>query len=344
MRGDELRSIVDRVTSYTIANQVERMTWQKSVALSGLLRWGEQRGVDAARRWLVRAVDTQNSRGLLNYSDKEIYAHGHSDSSITDSGILALSLAYPLLQLHQIEPDRRYMEAAQLQVDAAMRAPRTKDGGFWSRLEGPELWIDFLYLSMPPLALFGRLASKPQYIDEAFNQFEVHVKHLVDPQHHLGRHVWREIPNCYPESTFWSRGNGWMITCCVELLTLAEKHPKREFVVETTRNVLKAIAALQDRSGFLHDTLDDPSTRMEASGTVMYAYAVARAVKLGVVDVSMLESAVRALRVVAGSVTEDGAVPGVSIPPGGPTAPLGVAMYGQGFFLMAAYELQDKFK
>ena len=144
MKSDELRDTVGRVTSYIINNQTERMTWQKSVSLSGLLRWDEKRGRDAARRWLVRAVDTQNSRGLLNYSDKEIYAHGHDDSSITDSGILALSLAYPLLQLHQLEANPRYMEAARLQVEAAMKAPRTKDGGFWSRLEAPELWIDFL--------------------------------------------------------------------------------------------------------------------------------------------------------------------------------------------------------
>ncbi len=342
MQGDELKDVVGRVTSYIINNQVERMTWQKSVALSGLLRWDEKRGRDSARRWLTRAVDTQNSRGQLNYSDREFYAHGHADSTITDSGILSLTLAYPLLQLHQIEPNPRYMEAARLQAELAVKAPRTKDGGFWSRMEAPELWVDFFYLAMPPLALYGVLSKQQSFIDEAFNQFEIYADRLVDPRANLARHVWREVPNSYPESTFWSRGNGWLITCGVELATLVAEHPKRAAMIETTKKVLYAMSETQDRSGYLHDLLDDPSSRMEASGTLMYAYTIARGVKLGIVDRSMLPSAVRAFKVVAGSVAEDGAVPGVTIPPGGPTAPLGSAMYGQGFFLMTAYELQDE--
>lgn len=342
MNASQMRDTLGWVTSYIIANQVERMTWQKSVALSGLIVWGEQRGLDAAKHWLDRAVATQNSRGMLNYADKEFYPHGHQDSSITDSGTLALTLVYPMLRLQALMPQPGYMEAARLQVAAAMAAPRTRDGGFWSRLEAPELWVDFMYLSFCPLALYGKTAGDAAVVDEAFRQFEVHADHLVDPRMKLARHVWRETPDSYPESTFWSRGNGWLITCGVDLLAMFDAHPRREAVARTTVDVLNAMGARQDRSGFLHDILDDPTSRMEASGTLMYAYSVARAVRLGLLPKERLEGAVRAFKVVAGSVREDGAVPGVSIPPGGPTAPLGSAMYGQGFYLMAAHEMREQ--
>jgi unsaturated rhamnogalacturonyl hydrolase len=60
------------------------------------------------------------------------------------------------------------------------------------------------------------------------------------------------------------------------------------------------------------------------------------------VDDSYLERAERALRIVAGSVTESGAVPGVAVPPGGPGVPFGTTLFGQGFFLLAAHALRDR--
>ena len=46
--------------------------------------------------------------------------------------------------------------------------------------------------------------------------------------------------------------------------------------------------------------------------------------------------------VVAGSVQDDGAVPGVAVPPGGPGVPFGTTLFGQGFFLLAAHALRGE--
>jgi unsaturated rhamnogalacturonyl hydrolase len=50
------------------------------------------------------------------------------------------------------------------------------------------------------------------------------------------------------------------------------------------------------------------------------------------------------VRVVAGSIDESGAIPGVAVPPGGPGVPFGTTLFGQGFFLLAVQALQDKVK
>jgi unsaturated rhamnogalacturonyl hydrolase len=112
-------------------------------------------------------------------------------------------------------------------------------------------------------------------------------------------------------------------------------------VRETGAAALKAMHAMQDRCGFFRHILDDEFSRFEASSTLMYAYAVAKAVKLGLVGPDMIESAVRAFEVVADSVQEDGAVPGVAVQPGGPGVPFGHTLFAQGFLLLAAHALQD---
>jgi unsaturated rhamnogalacturonyl hydrolase len=113
-------------------------------------------------------------------------------------------------------------------------------------------------------------------------------------------------------------------------------------VREVGVRALQKMAEYQDRSGFFHHVLDDLRTKLEASASVMFAYAAAKAVSQGLVDPSYTERALRAVRVVAGSIEESGAIPGVAVPPGGPGVPFGTTLFGQGFFLLATHALQDK--
>jgi unsaturated rhamnogalacturonyl hydrolase len=74
----------------------------------------------------------------------------------------------------------------------------------------------------------------------------------------------------------------------------------------------------------------------------MFAYAVAKAVRLGLDVVELVPAAQRALSAVAGGVEPSGKVPGVAVPPGGPGVPFDWAPFGQGFFLLAAGELAGR--
>jgi unsaturated rhamnogalacturonyl hydrolase len=343
MQKHDIKAILKKVTQYTIANPYERDYWEKSPALNGVLVWENEADIKAIQSWIDRAVETQNSAGFLNYGDPIRYSAGHAPT-LTPSATLPSALGLPLLRFYQRTGDKEYLDAAQRQIDALMATKRTSDGGFWSRMEGPELWIDYLYMMCPFLILHGQITKNQKYIDEAFAQYEVHVKHLVDPEHHLARHAWCETPNSYPQSTFWSRGNGWLITCSVDMLALCPDHPKAGFVADTCRKALAAIEKHQDRSGFLRHVLDDPLEQIEASGTLMFAYAIARANQLGILDNKMMDSALRAFNVVVGSVEPSGAVPGVAVPPGGPGVPFGTTLFGQGFFMLAAHALRDKLK
>lgn len=335
--------IIDRVISYTINNPYERDYWEKASAITAILAWDRDEPIAAIRRWIDRAVETQTSEGCLNYNDRLDLPAGHV-STFTPTASLAASLGYPLLGFYQRTKEARYMEAAQLQMDALLAAPRTSEGGICARLEFPELWVDFLYMICPFMVRFGQITGEQKYIDEAFSQFEIHVKHLVDPHVHLSRHAWCERPNHYPQSTLWARGNGWLIACCVDMLAMAPDHKLAPLVAETCRRALQAMRGYQDRSGYFRHILDDRHSKAEASATLMYAYAARQAVHQKLVGDDYIEGALKAWRVVAGSVESDGAVPGVAVPPGGPGVPFGTTLFGQGFFLLAAHALRGELK
>ena len=333
--------LVERVTRWTLAHPDERDPWEKAPAMTGVLAWNNADAVAGVRRWIDRAVDTQGSDGYLCYSERIELPHGHV-RTFTPTGTLSAAIGYPMLEVYERTKDARYLEAARLQAEAILRAPRTRDGGISCRFESKELWVDFIYLMGPFLARYGRIAGERKHIDEAFAQYEVHGRHLIDPFTNLTRHAWCETPNHFPQSTLWARGNGWLVCAAVDLLEIAPDHERAKYVADTCRAALLAMQSLQDRSGFLRHILDDPFSKFEASSTVMFAYAAAKAAARGLVGGELVESALKGWRAVALSVQEDGAIPGVAVPPGGPGVPFGSTLFGQGFFLLATHALRQQ--
>ncbi|QNG49073.1 glycoside hydrolase family 88 protein [Sphingobium yanoikuyae] len=297
-------------------------------------------GVEQADRALDRAVATQRSDGSLAYSDA-VHAPGGHIRSFTPLPSLSASLGYPLLLSLARQENAALRAGADRLAQGLLATRRTKDGGICARAEAPELWVDFTYLICPFLALYGQQTGDRQALDEAFRQFAIHVDHLFDRRKGLARHAWCERPDHYPQSTFWTRGNGWLICAAVDLLDVAPDHPGANLVRQIGGDALQSMATYQDASGYFTHILDDPTSNLEASGTLMYAYAVARAVRQGVVPGDQLASAHRAFAVVAGGVEPSGKVPGVAVPPGGPGVPFDWAPFGQGFYALAAHALDQ---
>ena len=349
MKAQDLRILVDRVTDFTLKHSsarygyfFERDSWEKSIAMTGLQAWGDSDALAIVQGWLDRAVATQTSAGNLCYANAFKAAEVGID--YTPTGSLSSSLGMPLLALYESTNNKDYLDAAGRQIEALVNSPRTSDGGIAPRYEAIELWVDSTYLTCPFLVKFGQLTNQDKYIEEGVHQLEVHVAHLLDEKANLARHMWCEVPNTFPQSSFWARGCGWLFLAAIELLDLLPNHPKAAFVKDVAVRTLTAFSKYQDASGYFRNILDDPRARLEASGTLMFAYAIPRAVELGLVDKALIDDALRGFNVVAGSIEASGKIPGVSIPPGGPNVVIDWAMFGQGFFLLAAKALQPYIK
>lgn len=335
-----LLEVVERVAEHTVARDMESEDWQKAVAVNGLLATGRDRFVDAARRLVNRAIETQIDTGQLSYGSLDHKSFETASGARYQSQTDPAALARGALEFYERTGEDRYLDGARGEFEyLTERAQRTADDGITHHKGAErELWVDAIYMIVPTLARYGSVTGTARGFEEAVKQTTVLAKHLQDPQTGLFRHQWRETPNTYPQPTFWSRGNGWALAGVLDALDyLPADHEGREELIELARELAAALLPLQDRSGYWHNILDDPQSPLESSGTLMFAYAFSKGLDDGVFEGAAYREAARdAMDVCTGVVDERGAVRRVVGPPGGPGVPFAVTSYGQGWFLLAA--------
>jgi unsaturated rhamnogalacturonyl hydrolase len=154
----------------------------------------------------------------------------------------------------------------------------------------------------------------------ATEQIEIVAAHTFNAQKSLYYHAWNGAPDgkwlglTPPTRTppldgtavspvLWSRSIGWLIAGVVDVLeVLPADHPERAQLVEVVRNVAAGIKAYQDKdSGLWYQVIDEvqgpPATGgypteatagvanwLETSASAIFAYSLAKGVRLGVLS------------------------------------------------------------
>lgn len=343
-----LTELIERVAGYALephdppqwmGKDLESVDWEKGILVNGLL--ATDTAVDTARSLIDRSIETQTGEGQFAYGsldpkqlDWDVPWQQSTYTSIADP----LIPGHGVLDFHARTGEDRYLDAARRQYEFLQRIDRTSEGGIPQRREKLELWVDTLYMACPFLARYGVAADEDAALADAVRQFELQRKHLQDPATKLFRQTWLETPNSYPQSTLWSRGNGWVTTGLVDTIDhLPADHPGRHTLGELLAELCEAVLPYQDRTGFWPNILDDSTSWLEASGTLMFAYSFRKGIGLGILDDERFaDPAAAAMDVCRGLVDHRGAVRRVAKVPGGPGAPPGTTLHGQGFFLLAA--------
>jgi unsaturated rhamnogalacturonyl hydrolase len=338
-----LAELLPSVADYTLELDFEEfIQGERPMVLRGLLATNDQMHTEIAERHLDNAVRSQSSKGQLAYGSIDVVPEWDEHRifrPVPDAG----AFGYLVLDVYESGGPESYLDAAQRQFEYFHDgAPRTEDGGISHHIDENELWIDAIYMMCPFMARYGYLTEMPDAVDEAVDQILVHHDHLRDPGTDLYRHIWRETPNSYPDGSLWLRGNGWAATGILDTLEyVPDDHSERDRLEEIVCDHLESMATYQDRSGFWHHLIDDPSMYLETSGTMQYAYAFTEAVDRGLLGEEYREVAERAMSAAKTAVTRDGAVQRNAAMPGGPEAPQAVNLYGQGWFLIAGTRLAD---
>jgi unsaturated rhamnogalacturonyl hydrolase len=254
----------------------------------------------AATTLVDRSVETQVGTGELSFGDRHFFT---SPCGITTG----------VLEFYDRTGEERYLAAAEDQIEFVLNAPRVYNGGIWHNKDAPELWVDSLYIMIPPIAQLGACTGDQSLIDEAAAQIVAHAEPLQDDRTGLFRHMWRETPNDYPEGTFWGRGNGWAAAGILDVLEhLPEDYERRDELTAILHNQLEEVVSLQDKSGYWWNVLDDDSTFLETSVTAIFAYVLRRGIDIGLVSESYAENADRAYRAIRNAVNDEGVVTGAT--------------------------------
>lgn len=209
-----------------------------------------------------------------------------------------------LLMLYRETGKEKFKLAADLLRNQLKNQPRTQEGGFWHKKIYPnQMWLDGLYMGEPFYAEYSKAFDEPQNFNDIADQFIWMEKHARDTKTGLLYHGWDESKEqkWANEATgtspnFWGRALGWYVMALVDVLdTFPKDHPKRPELLDIFQRLMPAIVKYQDsKEGCWYqimDKIDGKGNYMEASGTAMFVYGLAKGVRMRYLDKSYLQNA-----------------------------------------------------
>jgi len=261
----------------------DRVKWQYDVAmLAGAI---DKLGV----------IDQKYSVYMKTYVDHFFNQDGTiKDYKPNEYNIDRINPAKNLFTLYKRTGDEKYNKAIPLFVTQMESHPKTNSGGYWHKKVYPwQMWLDGIYMGSPFLAQYAREYNKPEWFDVVTHQIILIQEKTLDPKTGLLYHAWdesKEMPWANKETGqsphFWSRAMGWYVMAIVDVLDyLPENHPDRNKIIEILNNTLDALLKVADKeTGLWYQVLDmggEKGNYIEASGSCMYTYAMAKAANKG---------------------------------------------------------------
>ncbi|WP_027487534.1 glycoside hydrolase family 88/105 protein [Allorhizobium undicola] len=238
---------------------------------------------------------------LVRLVDGQIDRHGKLKSyDPSDYNIDNILPGRVLFFLAAQSGDNRYRRAADRLIAQLETHPRLLAGNYWHKKRYPhQLWLDGLYMGLPFQIEYGMDSGREGLIADALQQL---ATALVLTDHGSGLFV-----HGYDESRIqawcdrmtgkspavWARAVGWLVMALADTLSLVEDD---EAITSLRRRfclLLGALVERQEESGLWMQVLEAPGLSgnyQESSATAMFAYALLRAARLGLVEEGVLAS------------------------------------------------------
>jgi unsaturated rhamnogalacturonyl hydrolase len=264
----------------------EKIKWQYDVAMLAMTidKLGE--------------IDQKYSDYMETYFNYFIESDGSvKHYNIKEYNIDRINPAKSLFTLYKRTGKEKYNKAIHQFVTQMEQHPKTKSGGYWHKNIYPnQMWLDGIYMGSPFLAQYAKEYNQPQWFDEVAHQVFLIYEKTLDPETGLLYHAWDESreqrwsnPKTGQSPHFWSRAIGWYLMAIVDILDfLPENHSSREKMIKILNDEIDALLKVADpATGLWFQVLDHggrTGNYIEASGSCMYTYAMAKAANKGYID------------------------------------------------------------
>ena len=201
-----------------------------------------------------------------------------------------------LILLNALNPQPQYLTAIETLRDQLRAQPRTAEGGFWHKqVYEHQMWLDGLFTGTTFYARYAAWKPEPEAWSDIANQFLTVDKH-TRKANGLNHHGWDEsrqmawsdsVTGCSAET--WGRAEGWYVMALVDVLELMPAdQPERPELIAILNRVMEALMAVQDKDTHLWYQVPDKGNQegnyMESTCSAMYCYAMAKGVRIGVLD------------------------------------------------------------
>ena len=272
----------------------------------GRLKWNYTTGLE-----LKAFLDCSDEKGLQHTL---AYVEDWYDAIIDSTGAIGggykksnysldhICPGWALLQLVRISPKDKYFKAIEQLYRQLQAQPRNAEGGFWHKQIYPDqMWLDGLYMAMPFYAEYTRDyvadSLRSAHYEDIVHQFSLAYEHCYDPANGLLRHAWDASHRmfwCDPQTGqsahAWGRALGWYCMALVEVIDILDQDSR--FEDKTLPSILSSVFAsllkvADPETGLWYQVLDCPGREgnyLEATCNAMFAYAMLKGVRLGVLD------------------------------------------------------------
>lgn len=293
LSGDEVKwsikmanSVMQLHDSLIYFDGKDKIKWQYDVAMLAM-------SIDK-----LGVFDQKYSDYMQSYFDYFINEDGSVKKyKIEEYNIDRINPAKSLFTLYKRTGEQKYKTAIQLFIKQMENHPKTETGGYWHKKVYPyQMWLDGIYMGSPFLAQYAKEYNSPQWFDVVTHQVILIYNKTIDPASGLLYHAWDESreqrwsnPETGQSPHFWSRAIGWYVIAIVDILDfLPENHPDRQQLITILNNEIDALLKVSDPdTGLWYQVLDQlgrEGNYIEASGSCMYTYAMAKAANKGYID------------------------------------------------------------
>ncbi len=262
-------------------------------------KWGYTHGLvlNAFLQLYKETGDETYYNYVKGYLDELINADGSIKTyPFEDYNIDKINPGKLLFTFYEKTREEKYLKAMQLLRKQLEEHPRTSQGGFWHKKRYPsQMWLDGLYMGAPYYAQYAVTYGDAENLADVAKQFELIQEHAIDPETKLLYHGWDESkeqkwanPVTGVSPNFWSRSLGWYAMALVDVLDyFPEDHPKRALLISYLNQLIEALIPFQHESGLWYQVPtmgDKEGNYLEASGSAMFAYAIAKGVNKRYLD------------------------------------------------------------
>lgn len=312
------------ITLIAKAQKVDKnQPWSVRMVQSEMVRCPESWQLDfqPALKWdYCHGLELQAMLDVYDrYGDERIYNYAlayadtmiHNDGSIvkykrSDFSLDRINSGKFIFRIYDQTKNEKYRKALDLMRSQLDDHPRNEDGGFWHKKIYPnQVWLDGIYMGAPFYAEYAYRNSRVNDYADVINQFLMAARHTYDPQTDLFKHacdVSRKERWSNPETGqslhSWGRAMGWYAMAFVDALDFIPKHEaKRDSMLMVFNQLCGMIKRTQEpKSGLWYQVLDKsgaPGNYLESSCSVMFVYALFKGVRMGYIDKSYLDVAIK---------------------------------------------------
>jgi len=282
--------------------------WFGSLLMQGLLLWN-RRGISEVRPFAKAWLDYQwQSKTVSRYSGptSRIFQAGNIPIT-TYAGHYGLSFPCYEMAVQFQEPRARRvcLEIAEIILHRTSRNRL----GLVNHDDNADFAIPdtcyFVVASLMMASLFDR-EKGGVYQEQALYQLRTYIDTFLVKETGLVRTI---LLRDGLGKTYWTRASGWLLWAIISVLRyLPSSVPEKAQFIQDLKCIAGGLQRIQDGSGGFHVLLDEPSTPLETTGTVMVATSLHESIQKGWLPDSLKGMVSRAWEFAKSRITDDGRI------------------------------------